>query len=102
MTDEKRFYQLLGLANRARKLVSGEELVLNEIKKRRAKLVVLSNDAFPSTKKKFQDKCQHYKVQLIQAGDRVTLGHAIGKDQRVVIAVTDEGFAKKLLTLLGQ
>lgn|SRR5690606_36061476 len=102
MTDKQRFYQLLGLANRARRLVSGEELVLNEIKKRHAKLVILSNDVSQSTKKKIQDKCQHYQVKLIQVGDRVTLGHAIGKDQRVVLAVTDEGFAKKLLTLLGQ
>jgi len=102
MTDEKRFYQLLGLANRARKLVSGEEFVLNEIRKGHAKLVVLSNDASQSTKKKIQDKCKYYKVQLIQVGDRVTLGRAIGKEQRVALAVTDEGFAKKLLTLLGQ
>lgn len=102
MTDEKRFYQLLGLANRARKLVSGEELVLNEIKKRHAKLVILSNDASNATRKKIQDKCQHYQVPLVQVGDRETLGHAIGKDQRVALAVTDEGFGKKLLTLLGQ
>lgn len=102
MTDERRFYQLLGLANRARKIVSGEELVLNEIKKGYAKLVVLSNDASNTTKKKIQNKCQHYQVKLIQVGDRVTLGHSIGKEQRVVLAVTDEGFAKKLITLLGQ
>jgi ribosomal protein L7Ae-like RNA K-turn-binding protein len=33
--------------------------------------------------------------------DRYTLGQAIGKDARVVVAVMDEGFAKKLATMLG-
>ncbi len=65
MTDKQRFYQLLGLANRARRLVSGEELVLNEIKKRHAKLVILSNDVSQSTKKKIQDKCPFFVHSII-------------------------------------
>ena len=32
--------------------------------------------------------------------NREMLGHAIGKDARVVVAILDGGFAKKLLTLL--
>jgi ribosomal protein L7Ae-like RNA K-turn-binding protein len=32
--------------------------------------------------------------------DRYQLGQAIGKEARVVVALLDEGFAKKLLTLL--
>lgn len=102
MIDENHFYQLLGLAYRAKKIVSGEELVLNEIKKKTAKLVILSNDASNQTKQKFQTKCLHYKVKLVQVGDRVRLGQAIGKEQRVVLAVLDEGFATKLLIKLGQ
>lgn len=102
MTGEQQFFQLLGLANRAQKIVSGEELVLNEIRKQTAKLVVLSNDASDATKKKLQDKCLYYKVKIVEVGDRDTLGQAIGKQQRVAIAVLDEGFAAKLLIKLGQ
>ena len=32
--------------------------------------------------------------------NREVLGHAIGKEARVVVAILDEGFAKKLMTLL--
>lgn len=102
MTNYQPFFQLLGLANRARKVVSGEELVLNEIRKQAAKLVILAADASEATHKKFRDKCKYYKIKCVQVGDREALGQAIGKQQRVVLAVTDEGFAAKLLVKLGQ
>lgn len=36
------WFPLLGLANRARKVVSGEDLVIKEIRNARAKLVLLT------------------------------------------------------------
>ncbi|WP_027408726.1 YlxQ family RNA-binding protein [Anoxybacteroides tepidamans] len=95
----KQWASLLGLANRARKIVSGEELVIKEIRSGRAKLVILSEDASINTRKKIQDKCTSYEVPLRQAADRYMLGQAIGKDARVVVAVIDEGFANKLMTM---
>lgn len=92
---------LLGLANRARKIISGEELSLKEIRSGKAKLVFLSADASANTAKKITDKCNYYHVPLRLVEDRYILGGAIGKEARVVVAVLDEGFAKKLLTMLG-
>ncbi len=91
---------LLGLANRARKIISGEELSLKEIRSGKAKLVLLSKDASTNTVKKITDKCKSYDVPFRMIENREVLGHAIGKDARVVVAVLDGGFAKKLLTLL--
>ncbi|MCA1030113.1 YlxQ family RNA-binding protein [Bacillus timonensis] len=91
---------LLGLANRAGKVTSGEELVVKEIRSGQAKLVLLSNDASMNTAKKINDKSTYYKIPLKSVCDRYTLGHAIGKDARVVIAITDSGFANKLKSLL--
>ena len=48
---------LLGLANRAGKIISGEELVIKEIRSGKAKLVFFSEDASANTKKKITDKC---------------------------------------------
>jgi ribosomal protein L7Ae-like RNA K-turn-binding protein len=90
----------LGLANRARKVISGEELVINEVRKQKAKMVLLSSDASANTIKKVSDKCSFYKVPLKHVPDRYMLGQAIGKEARVVVAVTDGGFAKKLMTML--
>lgn len=46
MTQQQQWMSLLGLANRARKLISGEELVVKEIRSGNAKVVILSADAF--------------------------------------------------------
>lgn len=100
--EQSKAMSLLGLANRARKVVSGEELVLKEIKSGRAKLVLLSKDASQNTSKRIQDKCLYYKIPIVLVNNREELGAAIGKEARVVVALNDAGFAKKLTTLLEQ
>lgn len=99
---QEKWMSLLGLAYRARKLISGEELVIKEIQKRKAKLVIISNDASPNTTKKLQDKCNFYGVPFRYIDTREQLGKAIGKDERVVVALLDEGFAKKLAMMLEE
>ncbi|WP_312095138.1 YlxQ family RNA-binding protein [Niallia sp.] len=99
MNDNK-WMSLLGLANRARKITSGEELTVKEIRSGNAKLILLSEDASQNTTKKITDKCRSYKVPVKLVSNREILGKAIGKEERVVVAVLDNGFAKKLLTLL--
>ena len=94
--------QLLGLAARARKVISGEELVVNEIRRGHAKLVLLASDASANTSKKLTDKCTYYNVELHVFGDRYDLGHATGKEARVALAITDSGFAKKISSLLNE
>ncbi|MGV2913110.1 hypothetical protein ACNPNT_14940, partial [Bacillus safensis] len=39
-------------------------------------------------------------VPVRKVEDRSVLGRSIGKEARVVVAVTDQGFAKKLISLL--
>ncbi|AQQ53718.1 YlxQ family RNA-binding protein [Planococcus lenghuensis] len=95
-------YQTLGLAARARKITTGEELVIKEVRNGNAKLVLLSEDASKNTSKKLHDKCKSYKVDLRVFGTRSEIGHAIGKDERVTVAVTDSGFAKKFIRLFDE
>lgn len=97
---QQQWMSLLGLANRARKLISGEELVIKEIRSGKAKLVLLAEDASSNTEKKISDKCGFYKVPIKRVKNRSCLGQAIGKEERVTVAVLDEGFARKLQTLL--
>lgn len=98
--DRHRWISLVGLANRAGKIISGEELSVKEIRNGKAKLVLLSADASANTTKKITDKCKSYHVPVRMVENREVLGHAIGKDARVVISILDVGFAKKLLSLL--
>ncbi|MEW9667675.1 YlxQ family RNA-binding protein [Ammoniphilus sp. 3BR4] len=94
--------QFLGLAQRAGKLVTGEELVVKAVRSKLAHLVILSGDASDNTKKKLMDKCRTYDIPLRLFADRYRLGHYIGKEQRVVIGVKDSGFARELLKYLDQ
>lgn len=86
----------LGLATRAGKLVSGEEVVMKAIRSGDAKLVLLAEDAADNTRKKIQDKCNSYRVPLLVGFTRFELGAAVGKPERVLFAITDRGFADLL------
>jgi len=93
MTTSKALSRL-GLARRAGKLVSGEELVLKAIRSGEAKLVLLAGDASAGTRKKIADKCSSYGVELLVGFTRFELGGAAGQPERVLFAVTDDGFAE--------
>ncbi|GGK13429.1 putative ribosomal protein YlxQ [Caldalkalibacillus thermarum] len=93
---DPKFWNLLGLAMRAGKVISGEEQVLRTIRKQQACLVLVAADASDNTKKKIQDKVAYYKIPFLIAGDRYQLGRAIGKQERVLVAITDQGFANEL------
>ncbi|AXF55100.1 YlxQ family RNA-binding protein [Salicibibacter kimchii] len=96
------FYRFLGLATRANRVVSGEETVINGIKKQRFHLVLISDDASTNTNKRLGDKCRHYHIPIRQAGTRQAMGEAIGKHERVVIGITDKGFSDKMIRMLDQ
>lgn len=91
----------LGLAMRAGKVVTGDEIVLKVIRSSEAKMVILAGDASDNTKKKFRDKCGTYKIPLVIGFDRESLGTSVGKPERVVLAVTDQGFAEMISKQVG-
>ncbi|WP_085523939.1 YlxQ family RNA-binding protein [Tuberibacillus sp. Marseille-P3662] len=96
------FFSLLGLAYRARKLISGEEIVINAIRNNQVKLVIVAGDASERTAKTMTDKTSHYRVPMLRVSDRYHLGRAIGKPERVIVGLTDKGFSDKLLSLSDQ
>ena len=54
---KQKILQLLGLATRAGLLVSGEDIVIDAMQKKKAKIVFLGSDASSNTLDKFQKKC---------------------------------------------
>lgn len=88
--------QLLGLAMRARKLVAGEDQVLKAIRSQSVHLVILATDTAKNTEKKVLDKCNTYGVPVYRYGTRDLLGNAIGKAERVVLAIAEPGFARAI------
>lgn len=96
----ERIYSFLGLAAKARKLISGDETCEKTIKLEKAKLVIVSEDASDNTKKKFEDMCKYRNVDLRVFGLKQLLGKFTGKDIRSVIAITDAGFAGRLKEMI--
>ncbi|MFD1171882.1 YlxQ family RNA-binding protein [Oceanobacillus picturae] len=95
------YLNMIGLAYRARKISLGEEAIVKDIRQNRAKLILLASDIGPQTKKKLTDKCKSYNVPYEIVDDREILSQAIGKSQRVAVAILDAGFATKIQSLLG-
>lgn len=92
---------MIGLAQRAGKCSLGEETIVKSIRNKKAKLVLLASDTGLQTRKKITDKCKTYEVPFAIVDDRETLSNAIGKSQRVAVAIVDTGFATKIKSLLG-
>ncbi|MHB1392479.1 MAG: L7Ae/L30e/S12e/Gadd45 family ribosomal protein [Clostridia bacterium] len=89
-------YSMIGLANKAGKLVTGEDAVRNSIRSGKVKLAVVAEDASDNTKKRFKNSAAFYKVSLITWGLKEELGSSIGKSERSVLGITDENFSKSL------
>lgn len=85
---------LVSLATKAGKTASGEFCTEKEVKTGMAELVIVAEDASANTKKKFKNMCDFYEVPIYFYKDKDTLGHAMGKEFRATLAVTDAGFAK--------
>lgn len=102
MNEAQKIYQLLGIATRARKVTTGEDLTVREVQAGKASLVIISSDASANTMKKITDKCKFFNVEMHVFGSREDLGQAIGKESRVVLAIMDAGFAGKLSSLLNE
>ena len=92
--SQNKTLSLISMATKAGKTASGEFCTEKEVKTGGAYLVIVAGDASDNTKKKFRNMCEFYEVPIYFYKDKDTLGHAMGKEFRASLAITDEGFAK--------
>lgn len=88
---------LIGLAQRAGRVASGEFATEKAVKSGHAAVVFVAGDSSDNTKKMFKNMCTFYKVPIYFYSDKETLGHAIGKQFRASLAVTDMGFRNTIV-----
>jgi len=97
---EKKFATLLGFAQKAGKIVSGNDTVYAYLQKGRLKLVLAATDMGPNTKKEFFNIINKTDVPWAVWGDKALLGLTIGKSPRALVGLTEEQFAQALQALL--
>lgn len=97
-----RLTTILGFAQKAGKLSSGDETCELYLKKRRIKLIILASDAAENTKERWLGLGKAYSVPVLILLDRETLSHAVGKANRTVFGVMDAGFAGQVKKLISE
>ena len=75
---------LIGLAMKAGKVAFGADSVEETITKRKAKLIIVSNESSERTKSKFIKLCENYKIPIIIDGTIDELSKTIGKSNKAV------------------
>ena len=98
----KKIDNLIGLSFRAKKLRWGEENCLQEIKRGRAILIIISSDASENTKNKFLNLSRSYDCKIIEYGTKLSNGMNIGKSIISVMVMLDDGLSKKILSLVSK
>ncbi|NMA55822.1 MAG: 50S ribosomal protein L7ae [Firmicutes bacterium] len=96
MISEK-FLSLLGLCQKAGKMLSGTVQCEGAIRSGKVFLLILSHEASEATRDNFTYMCKTRNINIIILGTKHELGSAIGKGSRTVLAVTDKGFKELFL-----
>lgn len=98
MNNRQKALNLLGLAQRAGLLVTGEEMVLEAVKSKKAKIIIVASDSSQRSIKQFKNKCETYNVNLNLDYSSEEISHAIGKERKSC-AIINHGFAESFMQL---
>ena len=103
MTDRK-LDNYIGLCRAAGGVTTGFDLVLGEVRRRKAVFVLIADDASERTKKQISDKCEYYKVPHFPAGMTADeLAEVLGKRASCAAAAfTGKGPCRPLLSLFEE
>ena len=92
----KKLLSILSICQKAGKIISGDFAVEKALQDGSALYVIITEDASDNTKKKFQNKAFYYKVESVVYGKKEVISHSIGKVNRTVFAILDDGFCSKI------
>lgn len=98
MDNKQKIYSFIGLAKKANRIISGEEAVERDL--RNIKLLIIAEDASDNTKKKFERMCMGKNIEFRFFGEKDNLGKYVGKEQRAVIAIKEDNFARRIIYLI--
>ena len=75
-------------------------MCLEKIKFKKAKILIIAEDTSQNTKDKISKACEENNIKLFEFGLKDEISYAIGKQNKTVIAILDNNFAKKIEKLI--
>ena len=97
MTNKEKILGVIGLAVRAGKLVSGMDIVLEEISSKKIKLVILATDTSAKSKENVKYVCTNNEIPVIEFSTIEELSKTIGKSNRAIIGIKDKNFSEGII-----
>lgn len=91
---------MIGLATKARKTATGSEACEIAVRSVKAKLVIVAKNASENTKNPLIRMCGNNNVAIREFSTKESLGKYTGKPIRAVVAITDNGFANRIIELI--
>lgn len=95
MSERSKLLSLLGLAKKAGRISLGHDAVLEAIKKKRAKVILLAGDASPRLEKEMHREKEYAKsdIPVIRIQESMAQIYTALPQKAGVISVNDESFA---------
>ena len=91
-----KIYGLLGICAKAGDIVSGTDITIETIEKKKAKLVIVAKDCSEKTIKNIKFECDKNSVPIYVFGSIDEISKSIGKNNRGVLAIKNENLAKEI------
>lgn len=87
----------IGLCRAAGGVTVGFDLILADVRAKRARLVLVSSDASERTRKQLSDKCSFYSVPCVLTGiSSGELGKTVGKGEISALSFNGKGCYNKI------
>ncbi len=82
--------------------ISYGETLIEEIRKNKVYVVIISTDIGETSKKKIVDKCTFYQIPYFQILDKENLSKSVGKGNISAIGVRSIGGANKIIKIMKE
>ena len=94
-------YGLLGISAKAGKIIAGMDIILENLAKKKVKLVIVAEDASEKTIKNIRYYCEKENVELIIFGNISENSKSIGKHNKAIIGILDKNLANSLQKVIN-
>lgn len=99
--NNNKVYGLLGLAMKAGKIVFGTDSCIEEIQRKRVKLVIVATDAAERTKMKLSIICSDNNVAILEFSTIEELSNAIGRSNKAIVGIKDINFSNEIKKIIN-